>query len=142
MTTLRVAGGSGDDNLAGASVDVRHGLLLAGVEAGALEHDVNLQLAPGAIRGVLLGVDADLVAVHDDGILGGLDLVVAGVVALGGVILQQVGQHLGGGQVVDGDDLVALSAEHLTESQAANTTETINSNFNSHWNLPPKNKSC
>ena len=134
-----VAGGRGDDNLAGASVDVGLALFLGGVEAGALQHDVHLQLAPGAIRSVLLGVDDDLMAVHDDGVVGGLNLVIVGVVALGGVILQQVRQHLGGGQVVDGDDLVALSAEHLTESQAADAAKTIDSNFNSHWNYLPKN---
>ena len=33
---------------------------------------------------------------------------------------------------VDGNDLVALSAEHLTESQAANAAKTINCNFNCH----------
>ena len=147
-----LAGRSGDDDLAGTGVDVGLALFLGGVEAGALQNDVHLQLAPGAIGGVLLGVDADLLAVHDDGVLGGLDLVVAGVVALGGVILQQVGQHLGGGQVVDGDDLIALSAEHLTESQTANAAKTINSNFNSHgkdlltkcewrWDLRPPSQS-
>ena len=59
------------------------------------------------------------------------------VSALSGVVLQQVSQHLGGGQVVDGDDLEALSAEHLTESQTADTTETIDSNFNRHGKIPP-----
>ena len=43
-------------------------------------------------------------------------------------------QHLGVGQVVDRDDFVALSAEHLTESQTADTSETVNCNLNSHGN--------
>jgi hypothetical protein len=45
-----------------------------------------------------------------------------------------VSQHLGGGQVVDSDNLEALSAEHLAESQTADTTETVNSNLNRHGN--------
>ena len=57
----------------------------------------------------------------------------ADVGALSSVVLQQVGQHRGAGQVVDGDHFVALSAEHLTESQTANAAETIDSNFNGHW---------
>jgi len=54
--------------------------------------------------------------------------------ALSSIVLQQVSQHLGAGQVVDCDDLVTLSIKHLTESQTANTTETIDSNSNSHCN--------
>ena len=52
--------------------------------------------------------------------------------ALSGVVLQQVSQHSGRGQVVDSDDFEALSTEHLTESQTADTTKTVNSNFNRH----------
>ena len=43
-----------------------------------------------------------------------------------------MGEHLGGGQVVDGDNIVALSAEHLTERQTANAAKTIDSNFYRH----------
>ena len=39
---------------------------------------------------------------------------------------------MGRGQVIDSDNLEALSAEHLTECQTADTTETVNSNFNRH----------
>ena len=53
---------------------------------------------------------------------------------LSSIVLQQVSQHLGAGQVVDCDDLVTLSIKHLTESQTANTTKTIDSNSNSHVN--------
>ena len=35
--------------------------------------------------------------------------------------------------LVDSHNLVALSAEHLTESQTADAAETIDSNFNRHW---------
>ena len=58
--------------------------------------------------------------------------------ALSGVVLQQVSQHFGAGQVVDGDDFVALSLKHLTEGQAADAAKTIDSNFNSHSKIPPR----
>ena len=59
------------------------------------------------------------------------------IVALRGVVLQQVREHLGGSQVVDGDDFVALSAEHLTERQTTDTAKTIDCNFNRHNEFPP-----
>src|SRR5699024_6992832 len=62
-----IAGRSGDDDRIGASIDVSHARVFAGVEAGALQNAVNVQLAPGAILGVLDGVDLDLLAVDDDG---------------------------------------------------------------------------
>jgi len=119
---------------------VSHALLLAGVEAGALQNDIDVQLAPGSILCVLNGVDLDLLAVNDDGVLGSLDgvLALADLAAertLSSIVLQQVSQHLGAGQIVDCNNLIALSIEHLTESQTANTTKTIDSNSNiSHVN--------
>jgi len=138
-----VAGGSRDNDLAGASLDVGLSLSLAGVEAGALQNDVDAQLAPGAILSILNCVDGDLLAVDDDVILASLNgvLVLANLAqerALCGVVLQQVSQHSGAGQIVDGDDFVTVSLEHLTESQTADTAKTIDSNFNSHSEILPR----
>ena len=127
-----VARGSGDDDLLGAGVDVSLGLGLAGVETGALQHDVDVELAPRELCRVSLGVDGDLLAVDLNEVLASHDGVVAGVVALRGVILQKVGEHLGGGEVVDSDDLGALMTEHLTESQATDATKAVDSNLNCH----------
>ena len=130
-----VASGSRDDDLLGAGVDVSLSLGLGSVETGALQDDVNIQLTPGQLGSVSLSVDGDFLAVDNDVVLASLDSVSAegsGVSTLSGVVLQQVSQHLGGGQVVDSDNLEALSAEHLTESQTADTAKTIDSNFNRH----------
>ena len=137
-----IASGGRDDDLLRASRDVRHGLFLGAVEAGALQHDIHAQLAPRSIRRVLFGIDLDFLAVHDDGIFGRFHGVqvftdLAAVGTLSGVILEQVSQHRGRGQVVNRDHLVALSAEHLTERQTANTAKAIDSNFHCHWNIPP-----
>ena len=53
---------------------------------------------------------------------------------LSGVILQQMGQHRGAGQVVDSNDFIAFSAKHLTESKTADPAKTINCNFHCHEN--------
>ena len=123
-----VARGSGDDDFLRAGVDVSLRLRLGGVEAGALEHDIHADLLPGKIRGVLLGVDLDLLAVDDDGALFGFDLVGESVSALRAVVLEKMGEHLGIGQVVDGDDFIARRTEHLPERKTADPTETVDSN--------------
>ena len=138
-----VAGRSGDNDLLSASSDVSHALLFAGVEAGALQNNVNANLAPRAILSVLNGVDLDFLAIDDDRILGSFDgvLVLTDLAqerTLSGVVLEQVSQHLGAGQVIDGNNFVALSLKHLTESQTADTAKTIDSNFNSHSKILPK----
>ena len=119
-----------------------HGLFLGGVETGALEHYVYAQLAPGALFGILDGVDGDLFAVNNDGILGRFDGVLiltdhAAIALLGGVILEQMSQHRGAGQIVDGDHVVPGSAEHLTERKTTDAAEAIDSNFNCHLENPP-----
>ena len=142
-----VAGRSGDNDLAGASLDVGFRFRLRGVEAGALEDDVDAELTPGALGSVFDRVDDDLLAVDNDvvvfaftlvvfdGVLAGLER--GAVAALSGVVLQKVREHLGGGQVVDRNDFVTFSAEHLTERQTANAAKTIDCNFYCHDNKPP-----
>ena len=90
-----VACRSRDNDLLSASLNVSHALLLAGVEAGALQNDIDVQLAPRSILSVLDSVDLDLLAIDNDGILGSLDgvLVLADLAAegaLSGIVLQQV----------------------------------------------------
>ena len=108
---------------------------LAGVEAGALQNHVHAQLAPGQLGGVGLGIDGNGLTVDNDVVLAGFHGVLVAVVALGGIVLQQVSQHLGRGQVIDGDNLITLSAEHLAESQTADPAEAVDCNFNRHGNF-------
>ena len=130
-----VASGIGDDDLLGTGIDVSLGLSLRHIEAGALQDDINTQLAPGQLSGIGLGIDGDDLTVDDDVVLASLDGVSAEgqrASTLSGLELQQVRQYLGRGQVVDSDNLEALSTEHLPEGLTANTTETIDSNLNRH----------
>ncbi len=138
-----VAGRSGDNDLAGTCIDMGLCLGLAGIETGALEDDINAKLAPGQISCVRHLVDDDLLAVNNDVVVFAFALMVLNgvalrnIVALRGVVLQQVREHLRRSQVVDGDDFVALSAKHLTERQTADTAKTIDCNFNRHNEFPP-----
>lgn len=99
-----------------------------GVETGAFEHYIDADFFPGEVCGVLFGVDLDLLAVDDDCALFCFDLIGESVLALRAVVLQKVSEHLGIGEVVDGDDFVACGAEHLAESKTADSAEAVDSN--------------
>ena len=47
-----VAGGSGNNNLLCACIDVSHGLFLGAVETGAFENNVNAELTPGQFSSI------------------------------------------------------------------------------------------
>ena len=114
-----LASGGRDNNLLGASIDMGLALGLGGVEAGALQNDVDAQLLPGQILSLGLSKDRDFLAIYGDGtgnlhglaiffkngLLGGDGVLVfaehAAIALLSGVILQQLSQHSGAGQVVD-----------------------------------------
>ena len=124
------------------------GLLSGGVEAGALEHELNaIVLDPRDVVGILLGVNLVFLAIDHDGVFGGGDLNRGAIVmtegAVGAVVLQQVGQHGRGGQIVDCSDLnvtglaaTSLQLEDAAESQTTDTTKAVNTNLNCHVILP------
>jgi hypothetical protein len=93
----------GDDHLLGAALEVQRGAVPVGEAAGRLDHDVDAEVAPGELGGVALGEGADPGAVDRD------RLVVVGDVAVeapeGGVVLEQVGEGVVVGEVVDRHDL-------------------------------------
>ena len=72
---------------------MRLGLCLAGIEAGAFQDDVDIQLAPGQVSCVGHLVDDNLLAVDDDVVVLAFAfmvvdrMAVGDPVALGGVIL-------------------------------------------------------
>ena len=53
----------------------------------------------------------------------------AAIALLSGVVLEQVSEHLGIGEVVDSYYLVTLCAEHLSESKTSDTAKAVNCNF-------------
>ena len=109
-------------------------LLLRGVEACALKNDVDSELAPRQLGSVRLSIDRDLLAINDDGVLGCLNGVLvlaelASETTLSRVIREKVSEHLRRSKIVDCYNLITLSLKHLTESQTANTTESVNCYF-------------
>ena len=127
-----VAGRRRNDDLLRAGGKMRRSLFLRGIEARAFEHDVDVMLAPRNLRGIGFLVDVDLLAVDRDGILASFHLVRVFVLALRRIILQEVREHLGVREIVDGYDFIALCIKHLTKREAADTSETIDRYFYCH----------
>ena len=134
---ILVLGRSGDDHLLGSGGEVTLCLLALGEETSRLDDDIDVEILPGkGSRSFLDGEALDLVAVdYQSVVLGNLgggflavDLALED--ALGGVVLDEVGEVVGRNQVIDGDDFVPLFEESLfddgTEDKAADAAEPIN----------------
>ena len=132
-----ILGRGGQQHALGAGRDVRivAGLAVGGAggePAGGLQHDIHAHLAPRQLGRVFLVEDRDLFAVDDDG--GSLDLDLAREFALGRVVLEHIGQHIGVEQIVDGCDLelARLLHHHRANDEPADAAETVNSNLRCH----------
>src|SRR5436190_7609209 len=124
-------GRSADDDLARPRIDVRLGLGGIGEQAGALEHDVDPEVAPRQARRITLGKDPDLAAVDHDRRVAGPN--VARVGAIGRVALEQEGVHLGINEVVDGDDLgVRRALDQRLERLPTDPAEAVDANASGH----------
>ena len=62
----------------------------------------------------------------------GFHLIGIFVLALRRIVLQEVSEHLGVREIVDGYDFIALCIKHLTKREAADTSETIDRYFYCH----------
>jgi hypothetical protein len=80
--------------------------------------------------------DLDLLAVDRDEVVAGGDVVLE--VAEDGVVLQQVGQCGGGGEIVNGYEFDVRVAESGAEDVAADAAEAVDTNFNCHNLLAPQ----
>ena len=128
-----VLGRGGLDDLLGAGVDVLLAGFLGQEEAGAFDDDVGADFVPLQVGGILLGGQADLLAVDDQVVA--FDGDVAVEAAMHGVVLQHVGQVVGLEQVVDADDFdVGEILGDGAECHAADAAETVDANFDSHVN--------
>ncbi|MPM30687.1 hypothetical protein SDC9_77237 [bioreactor metagenome] len=121
----------GDDDLLGAGLDVGLGLGGVGEAAGRLDHDVRADLAPRQRRRILLRVGHDLVAVDREGLLVVRDLAVEA--AEDRVVLEQVGEGVVVGQVVDADDLdISAGGDQGSVEVTADAAETVDANLDGH----------
>ena len=85
---------------------------------------------PVELGGVALGEDFDLLAVDGDEVGAVGDLVLE--VAEDGVVLEQVGEGGGGGEVVDGDEFDVRVAESGAEDVASDAAEAVDAYLYCH----------
>ena len=110
----------------------RWALALVGVgeEAGGFDDDLGADGGPVELGGVALGEDLDGLAVDGDGVSPCGDVVLE--VAEDGVVLEQVGEGGGGGEVVDGDEFDVGIAERGAEDIASDAAEAVDANLDCH----------
>ena len=124
-----------DDDLLGSGREVLAGLLAGVEEARRLDDDLDPEVRPRQRAGVALGQHPHRLAVDDETVVAVLDR--AAEAAVHGVVLQQVGQRGGVGDVVHRDDLDALCAvAHCTKDVAADPAEPVDSYPYAH-EMPP-----
>ena len=105
-------------------------------EAGALEDDVDPEIAPWQGGRVLFGEDLDLAPVDDDRGIAGSN--VARIVSVRRVMLEEQRVHLGIDEVVDSDDLdVRGTLDEGLERLATDPTEAVDTDAGGHGARPP-----
>src|SRR5699024_424306 len=128
----------GDDDLLGATVDVGLGGLGVGEDAGGLDDDDDADLDQRQVLRVTLGPDGYALAVDGDG------LVVVGHLGIelahDRVVLEQVGEGLVVGQVVDRHNLnVGALRDDGAEEVAPDAAEAVDAYTNRHDDLLQRN---
>ena len=133
-------GGGGDDDLFAAGGDVALGFVGFGEKAGGFDDEVDPQVFPRKGGGAFLDGEAfDFVAVDDEDVVfrdrrGGFFAAdFALVAALDGVVLDQVGEVVGGNEVVHRHHVEFFTEQALLaerpEDQSADPAESINRDF-------------
>ena len=130
--------GSGDDDLVDVVAVVTFFVAGrgSGEETGRFEDDLSAEFTPRNTRGFGFLADGDLFAVDDEVVFIVFDFAVEAT--LRGVVLQKEREGFRVGEVVDADDVILFRGfRHLTEDDTTDTTETINTNFNSSHSKSP-----
>src|SRR5216117_2372215 len=104
-------------------------------DAGGLHDHVHAELLPRQRRRVLDRAHPDLAPVDEDGLALGGDVGLE--VAVDGIVLQEVRQGLGIGEVVDADHLdLAVRLERGAEEDAPDAAESVDADSNTHERAP------
>src|SRR3989338_743377 len=132
-----VLGGGRQDDLLGTSVQVLLRGDLVQEQAGGFDHHVGADFVPLQVGGVALLRQADLLAVHDQGVA--LDRDFALEAAVHAVVLEHIGQVVGLEQVVDAHDFDVREVLHRSaEHHAADAAEAVDANLDRHSSISPR----
>ena len=118
-----VVGRCGDHHAARAGLQVSACLLPPAQGAGGFHHHVHLARRPRQGLRILLGGEGDAIVVDHEMPLAAADLLVEPSVHR--VVLQEVGQVVEVGEIVDRHDLEPLAFVHLLEHATADPSESV-----------------
>ena len=113
---------------------MRFGFVFAGEKARAFQHHVNSQFTPGQFFRIRFGKYRNFFAVHDQFVAFQLNFALKA--ALSGVVFKQMRQHVGRGQIVDGNDFNTFCLYDAAQCQTADAAKSINRYFNAHCVAP------
>ena len=119
-----------DDHLLRARGEVLGGAVAAGEDAGRLEHDVDAEVLPRQLRRILDRQHLELVAVDGDSFAAGLDVGVQ--VAEHRVVLEQMRERGGVGEIVDRDEIDVLGAQRRAHDVAPDAAEPVDPDLHCH----------
>ncbi len=128
-----VARRAGNNDQLGSGVEVCSGGLAGGEDSRRLNDDVDVELAPGKVGRIALGVDLDRAIADVQRVLSGADREIQQ--ALGRVVLEEVGVGGRGNEVVDGDDLHVRAPEGGPQKAPSDASKSINRDPCCHWRL-------
>ena len=122
------------------AVEVLGGAVAVGEDAGRLEHDVDAERLPRQLRRILQREHLELVAVDGDAIARGRDVGLE--IAQDRVVLEQVRERFGVGEVVDGDDVDRVVVHRRAHDVAADAAEPVDTDFDGHSQVSPLTDNC
>jgi len=131
-----ILGRSGHDNFLGTSLQVSRGQFFGQEEAGGFDNDVDIECAPSDGGGIFFSEDLNLLAVNDHEVAIDLDVMIEDT--MDRVILEHVCQIIRVQKVVDSDDFDVIREvfDGSTENHATNSSESVDTDFNSHFFTP------
>ena len=122
--------GGGDDDFFHRAAQMFLRFVGVGEAAGGLDDDLRSDRVPGQGSGIFFFKNLDDFAVDGNTVGAGGDFV--GQVAEDRVVLEQVSQSLGIGEIVDGDEVEVLVGERGAKNVASDASKSINANFYGH----------
>ena len=128
----RALGGRRDDHFRSAGFNVLAGLLRRAENPGGFHNDIRSEVTPGELGGIPLRENRVCLSVHDKGV--SIDMHIAWKTAMHRVVLQQVCERVGTGQVIDTDNMNVFKTtfEDRTKYEPSDASKTVDSKIDGH----------
>ncbi len=127
---IRISSRRGDNHFFHGAANMFAGARAVGKQPGGFHHDGRAYRRPVQLTGILHAKHLEALAVHGDGIVLVSNFVRQ--ITEDRIVLQQVCQRFGVGDVVDGHDFDGRIAQRRAKDVAADASETIDTYFNCH----------